>query len=99
MNEGVWSIRGLVMTESIRSTVEQTCTSANLCATNLILTDLGLNPGLRGESPTTFRFHNVQKLLVSHNYSRPVDCSCLPNSRMVKCVCACFEVGLGILEA
>jgi hypothetical protein len=41
------------LTGETRSTRGKTCPSATLSTTNPIWTDLGLNPGLRGDRPAT----------------------------------------------
>jgi hypothetical protein len=41
------------LTGENRSTGRKTCPSATLSTTNPTWTDLGLNPGLRGERPAT----------------------------------------------
>jgi hypothetical protein len=46
-----------------RSTRGKTCPSANLSTTNSTWTDLGSNPGLRGESPATNRLTHGTALI------------------------------------
>ena len=49
----VWIIGGMTLTERSQSTRIETCPSATLFTTNLTWTDLGSNPGLHRQRPST----------------------------------------------
>ena len=51
-----------------RSTPRKSCPNATLSTTNLTWTDLGSNPGLRGERPAPFSLHVSCELQVSQLY-------------------------------
>jgi hypothetical protein len=53
MNEWAWSTGGMPLDGEKRSIRWQDCPSAPLSITNSTWTGLGLNPGMRGESPTS----------------------------------------------
>jgi hypothetical protein len=53
MSESVYSIGGMILTGENRGSGRQTCPDASLSITNLTWTDLGLNLGLRSETPAT----------------------------------------------
>ena len=51
---------GMILTDrENRSTGTKTCPNATLSTTNLTWTDVGSNPGLRGERPGTDRLSNL----------------------------------------
>jgi hypothetical protein len=56
MDEWVWSIGGMILTDENWNTRRKTCPSANLSTTNLWRTGLGSNLGLRDDRPVTNRF-------------------------------------------
>jgi hypothetical protein len=54
------------LTEQNRSTRGKSCHNATLSTTNPTWTDLGSNPGLRGERPATSRLsHDTANILVT----------------------------------
>jgi hypothetical protein len=55
----------MVLTGKNRSTGRKTCHSATLSIINLTRTDLGSNPGLRGDRPASDRCDSVTEL---HSY-------------------------------